>query len=243
VRRHSFIHRSPTGLNSAAWLPDSSGLVIGGGWTRPFLLPVDSGRPVVEGPRDLGSIDRIVTGPDGKAILKEVWDWIWDTRSNTLTRIDLKARDFHRWGDRGVAILTGTKLFLRRWQSDGLGPATELPVRGERFAISASGNRAVIFRNKALAIYDLPAGKLRAELPFPEGDVWRASISADGSRIVARALDGPVIVWSLDPLYDPAREVADGVQRQTGRVSADFALHAPLAEPSEDTVERSRLPR
>lgn len=238
VRRETFIEQSPTGLYSAAWLEDGTALAVGGGWTKPILIPVDPALPVSTGPRMLnGSVDDITPGPNGQVILRErEQTWIWDTRRNAMRPVDLVPGegpaliDLAPWGPDGVAALARGKLFLWRWIGSGEpGPVIELPIVADEIAVSANGKRLAAFKRSELSIYDLPGGKLRATLAFSGGDVQAAALSADGSTLIAATRDGPLIRWSLRALDLPAADLADSVQRLTGRVRPDFSLTLPRA--------------
>ncbi len=250
LRQESFSAQSGTGIYSATWLDDSSALVVGLGWTKPYLVPVDGKRPLVPGPQVLNSaVESIVPGPAGRVILRAAdGTWMWDTRRNVFSRVNLVPKentalmDIKPWTAAGVAALTRAGLFLWRWSTSGsLGLARSLSIRGDRFAVSANGKRIALLDRFSVQIYDAPDGRLRANLLLPgPGELYLAALSADGSLLMAARRDGPPVVWSLSPLDRPAREVADAVQLLTGKVNADFTLSLPPPSTNPVVIPASR---
>jgi hypothetical protein len=126
-----------------------------------------------------------------------------------------------------VAALTRRTLFLWHWRSGGrLEAAASVGIAGDRMVIAADGHRLALFRRDSLAIHDLPSGTLRAVLPF-QGDVYSAAFSEDGSMLLGGSRAAPFVLWSLRSLDEPSEQVADTVQRSSGKVNADFSLALP----------------
>ena len=123
TRQQSFLKESATGLYSAAWLDDGTAVAVGGGWTKPIILPADPARAPLYGPQVVnGTIDMVVSGPKAQVLLGDrtfgpIFNW--DTGQNTMKKTDVLAKDVHRWGSQGVAALTVGGLFLRKWSSEG----------------------------------------------------------------------------------------------------------------------------
>jgi WD40 repeat protein len=234
LRKASFLEQSPTGLYSATWLSDGSALALGGGWTAPLLLPADAARPARPGPTAVKSeIKNLVAGPDGMVLVQADRTWTWDTAKNLMMPVDLVGTDslalmdVGRWGKDGVAALTRRTLFLWHWRSGGrLEAAASVGIAGDRMVIAADGHRLALFRRDSLAIHDLPSGTLRAVLPF-QGDVYSAAFSEDGSMLLGGSRAAPFVLWSLRSLDEPSEQVADTVQRSSGKVNADFSLALP----------------
>jgi WD40 repeat protein len=234
VRKASFIAQSATGLYSAAWLDDGGALAVGGGWTAPLLLPVDPSRPVLVGPMTVRpEIKHLIAGPGGSILVHAEKTWIWNTAANRMDPVDLVGSeslaltDLAAWGRDGVGALTRSKLFLSRWREGGrLERTAEVGISGDRMAMAANGRRVALFARDRLALHDLPSGTLRAVLPFA-GDVYTAALSEDGSMLLGGSRPEPLVLWSLRSLDGPAAEVADAVQRATGRVNPDFTLALP----------------
>jgi len=101
-----------------------------------------------------------------------------------------------------------------------------LDVRGDRIVVAHSGRRLVTVRRNVLEVHDLPGGGLLATFE-DDDDIALAALSEDGSSLLSRTREAPLRHRLLHALDAPSADVADEIQRRTGRVDASFNVLLP----------------